>query len=363
MAQVEKYAPSYQISVEGKKLEHGTNVDVLSVSVTDTIDRADSFTFTLRDRHPDPKRLFAGGTELQWMDSDLFDEGNEVEIQMGYVGDLRPMIKGKIKSVTCQFPESGQSTLQVTGYSPLHDLQHKRRREPFESATDSEIAQEIASAAGLKAQVDSTGAKHQLFSPKGASLASVLLERAKRLGFEVATKDGALIFQKPGYHANPSPVLTLEWGRDLRSFSPRLSTHNQVTKVTVRGSQTTQGGGKEPVVGEAKAGDERVKMGKQTGSQAAKKVYGKHEVLIDDHNVENQADANDRSLGTLETRSMDYITGSGSCIGDPQIRARIMIELKGLGKRFSGKYYVTSATHTIDGSGYGTRFEVKRNAR
>jgi phage protein D len=363
MAQVEKYAPSYRISVKGQELQHGANVDVLSVSVTDTINRADTFTFTLRDRHPDPKRLFAGGTELKWMDSDLFDEGNEVEIQMGYVDDLHLMIKGKIKSVSCQFPESGQPTLQVTGYSPLHDLQHQRRRKPFESTTDSDIAQEIASEAGLKAQVDSTGAQHLLFSPKNASLASVLRERAERLGFEVAAKDGKLLFQKPGYHANPSPALTLEWGRNLRSFSPRLSTHNQVTRVRVRGSQTTQGGGKEPVVGEARAGDERVKMGGQTGSQAASNVYGKHEVLIEDHNVESQAEANDMSLGTLERRSMDYITGTGACIGDPQIRARIMIELKGLGKRFSGKYYVTSATHTIDGSGYGTRFEVKRNAR
>lgn len=363
MKRVEQYAPSYRIVVKGEELQHGANVDVLSVSVTDTIDRADSFTFTMRDRHPDPKRLFAGGTQLKWMDSDLFDEGNEVEIHMGYVDDLRLMVRGKIKAVSSNFPESGQPTLQVTGYSPFHDLQHRRRRKPFESATDSDIAKEIADEMGLKAEVDGTKAKHLLYSPKGASYASILRERAKRIGYEVAAKDGTVFFQKPGYLVNPSPVLTLEWGRNLRSFKPRLSAHNMVTKVRVRGSQTTQGKGKEPLVGEAKAGDERVKMGKQTGNQAAKRVYGDHTVTIDDHDIESQAEANERALADLELRAMDYIIGNGSCIGDPRIRARIVIELKGLGKRFSGNYYVTSATHTIDGGGYRTDFEVKRNAR
>ncbi len=69
------------------------------------------------------------------------------------------------------------------------------------------------------------------------------------------------------------------------------------------------------------------------------------------------------ALAQLEARSLGFITGRGSVIGNPELRARMVIELKGLGKRFSGKYYVTSATHTIDAGGYRTDFEVKRNAQ
>ena len=69
------------------------------------------------------------------------------------------------------------------------------------------------------------------------------------------------------------------------------------------------------------------------------------------------------SLGQLERQAMSYITGRGSCNGNPDLMARMVIELKGLGRRFSGKYYITSATHTISTSGYRTDFEVKRNAR
>jgi phage protein D len=361
--QVKQYIPSYRIVVQGTELLHGASVDVLSVSVTDSFDRADSFNFTMRERHPEHGRLFAGGAELQWLDSDVFQEGNEVEIHLGYAGDLHLMLRGEITAVTPSFPESGQPTLRVEGFSLYHALQRQRRREPFESATDSGIAREIAGAMGLTAEVDETEAEHPLFSPKGANYAQILQERASRIGYEVTIKDRTLYFQQPCYLSNPSPALTLEWGRNLRSFNPRLSTHNMVTQVTVRASQTSQGRSKEPLVGEARAGDERVKMGSETGNQIAQRVFGENSVLIEDHSVASAQEANEIALAQLEARALGFITGTGASIGDPQLRARTVIELIGLGRGFSGRYYVTSTTHSVNTSGYQTNFEVKRNGK
>lgn len=373
MSSTKYYAPSFRIVVGTVDLEHGRTVDVLSVKVTDTIDRADSFSFTLRDRHPEHQRLFAGGPRLQWMDSDAFNAGTEVEIFMGYVDDLRCVLIGRIKAVSANFPASGQPTLQVEGYSLYHDLQHCHRRKPFKSTTDSGIATEIAKAMGLKADVDKTKAEHPLYSPNGASYAAILEKRAKRIGYEVSVKERTLFFKKPRYRDNTSPDLTLEWGRDLRSFSPRISAHDMVPKVTVRASQTTLGGDKKPLVGEAKAGQERGALGKETGSQVAKRIYcqasdknsdkKENTVLINDHTVVSQTEAEEVALAQLESRSLGFITGRGAVIGEPKLLARSIVELKGLGKLFSGKYYVTSATHTINASGYLTDFEVKRNAK
>ncbi len=54
------------------------------------------------------------------------------------------------------------------------------------------------------------------------------------------------------------------------------------------------------------------------------------------------------------------LTGSGNTIGDPRIKAGTVIRLEGLGIRFGGLYRVTSAKHTIDGNGYRTGFEVRK---
>jgi hypothetical protein len=279
------------------------------------------------------------------------------------VDDLHLLMEGSIKAVAYNFPESGAPTVQVQGFSGYHNLQHRHRREPFENTTDSDIAREIAKEMKLTPKVDATSSKVPLYSPRGASFASILRQRAERIGYEVKVERRTLYFQRPGYRREPGPVLTFEWGRNLRSFSPRLTTSGMVTRVRVRGSQTSQGGGKEAIVGEALAGKERVKMGRETASQAAERVHGENAVLLDDHDVHSQDEAKEMALSQLEMRSMGFITGSGSVVGEPRLRARIVIKLEGLGKRFSGNYYVTSATHTIDSGGYRTTFEAKRNAQ
>jgi hypothetical protein len=124
----------------------------------------------------------------------------------------------------------------------------------------------------------------------------------------VTIKDHTLYFQKAGYLTSPSPVLTLEWGRNLRSFSPRLSTANAVSEVTVRASQTAQGRGKEPLVGTASSGgDERVKMGQESGNQVAQQAFGANSLLIEDHSVTSAQEANEVALAQLESRAMGLL--------------------------------------------------------
>jgi phage protein D len=65
-------------------------------------------------------------------------------------------------------------------------------------------------------------------------------------------------------------------------------------------------------------------------------------------------------VGTLIPRLNRRLTGSGSTIGNPRIRAGAVLRLEGLGAQFGGLYRVTAATHTLDSSGYRTGFEVRK---
>lgn len=357
-----RYAPDFLITVGGIKLRHGVSIEVISLAITESYDKADSFTFTISDRHPERAR-FAGGPELLWMDSEIFDEGREVRIEMGYIDNRSLKFEGEITAVSPSFPESGVPTLTVRGFSLLNKLQSRHRSEPFESATDSGIAEEIAREMGLTPVVDVTEAKHPLFAPNDASYNEILLKRAKRIGYEVAVKERTLYFQKPRYIEHPPPTFTLEWGKDLINFAPTINMNNMVTEVTVRGSQTSQGGDKTPIVGKAGAGRVRVTMGTQSGPQIAVASKREKKVLLDEHDVVDQKEADLIALAHLESAALEYLSGRGATIGDPKLVARQVIELKGLGKRFSGNYYIVSTTHTISASGYRTDFEVKRNGR
>ena len=376
MALVDRYVPAFLIKVGRMELRYGipytqkgATVDVLSVTVTDTVNQADSFSFTVRDRHPE-RGHFAGGPELKWIDSGIFDEGTDVKIEMGY--QSKPSEKdtfdfeGEITAVSASFPESGVPTLVARGFSFFHHLQRRSPRKPFEARTDSGIAQEIADAMGWGYVVDETVAKRPILTPKNQTYAAILTSRAQRIGYEVAVKKKTLIFEEPRYRQRTDPELTLEWGKDLRSFSPNLSTYNMVPGVAIRGSQTARGMGKTPLVGTATAKDIRGKMGDKTGLEIAPKIkewWDPKPTLDEDHDVVDQDEAKEVALAKLEGKALEFISGRGSIIGTPQLKARMLIELKGLGRRFSGNYYVTSVTHTIDAGGYRTDFEVKRNAR
>jgi hypothetical protein len=91
---------------------------------------------------------------------------------------------------------------------------------------------------------------------------------------------------------------------------------------------------------------------------------------------EDGAKPNDRSLIIEENLSLvsaprqilaelipslnGRVTGSGSVVGDQALIAGRVVQLEGLGREFGGRYRVTSATHTVDASGYRTSFEGRK---
>jgi uncharacterized protein len=356
------YAPSYEITVGGTNLNHGTSVDVISLSLVDTFDDADTCTITVRDRYPEANRMFAGGDKMHWLDSDVFKVGGEIEVKMGYTGQLDLEFKGEVTALSVSFPASSAPTLTVECKSFLHRMMRRQLRKPFRKMTDSAIAKEVASIAGLTPDVDDTDTEHALVSPNGKDCAQFLKDRAKRIGYELAVKEDKLLFKKPGYISDPSPALTLTWGKDLESFSTRLTTHKMPTEITVRSPQTSEGRGKDPIVGTAKAGDERVKMGTETGLEISRQFFGDEKLVLEEHSITNEQEANEVALAELERRALDFIQGQGGCIGNPLLRARTVVHLDQLGERFSGDYYVVSTTHNIGETGYRTQFTLKRNA-
>ena len=355
------YVPDFAITINGRSFfRYGMNVDIVSVSITETINLADTFTFAVREHNPKPERFASG--ELTWLDSQTFDDGNKIEVEVGYQGNRAIKLIGKITGMNANFPESGAPQLTVRGLSQYDELFRRRWKKPFADRTDSEIAGVLAGELGLTADVDDTEVKHPLVSADGATFASILLERAQRLNYEVAVKADKLIFKRPTYLTNSSPTLTLTWGRDLLRFTPSVATNKLVAQAEVRNTQTSAGGSKHALTGSATAAQIRPALGKKGGLAESVKKFETNSVLLDEQRLSSQAEAAAVARANLEQRAIEYVTASGSCIGKPELTSRTVVELIGLGKRFSGRYYVTSTTHTIDANGYRTEFEAKRDA-
>lgn len=59
---------------------------------------------------------------------------------------------------------------------------------------------------------------------------------------------------------------------------------------------------------------------------------------------------------------MNLVTGEATCQGIPEIMAGKYVELAGLGPKLNKVYYITSACHNIDDSGYTTTLILGGNA-
>jgi phage protein D len=132
----------------------------------------------------------------------------------------------------------------------------------------------------------------------------------------------------------------------------------QVGAVIVRGYDPKN---KQEIVGRAGPGAERQMGGTIAGAEAAAQAFGPKEEVHVQSPIASQEEADQLAQALYMRRSIEFVVGSGSTIGIPELRVGRVIDLRGLG-RFSGPYYVTQATHSISGGGYQTSFRVGRNA-
>lgn len=349
-------APTFSLRINGAPLPPAATADLIAASVDQDVGAPAMFSVRLRNWHP-------ARHAVTWSDDMLFAVGNQVEIAMGYQGELETLISGEITGLEPEFRAGEAPTLTVRGYDRGHRLMRGRKTRSFTATKDSAIAERIAVEAGLRAEVDDTGVTFAAVLQHNQTDLEFLTARAERIGYEVRVSGETLLFRRRRH--DERLALTISHGAELLEFYPRLSAVGQVGRVTVRGWDP---GEKAAVVGRAGIGDEAGTMdGVISGPQAAERAFGKGAEpaagIIVDLPVASRAEADQVAQGHYRAAALAYIGGEGVCRGRTDLRAGEVIRIEGLGTRFSGRYYVVAASHSYSpGQGYRTSFSVRRNA-
>ncbi len=343
-------APRYQITVEGNDVTDDISADVLSVSFEDHATDADMATLVLAN------------PANRWSDAALFEQGNILELAIGYGHALTPVFKGPITRPEPSFPEDGVPTLSLRAY----DLSHPMRRDEEKKATtwqeitDSDLAKQIAKKHGIpELDVEATTLVIPYVAQGNESDWAFLKRRAERIGFELFVERDTFHFHAPRDSLAQVPG-ALEYRRDLRSFEARLSVEKQVTKVVVKGWDAAN---KEPIVAIASGKDTgRSVLGEKAASDFVKEDFGEGAKILHDLVPRTVKEAEELARAYLKANEYTLVTGSGSVVGDPALKAKTLVEIAGVGQRYSGTYYVTKVTHSIGDGGYTSEFECQRNA-
>jgi phage protein D len=358
---VSYYAPCARVEVNGRELGPQVIADLLSVSVV--LETNQPAGFSLHINNWDATRL-----RFKYSNDKLFDVGHTVHIELGYADRVVSMMRGIITSLAPNFPESGAPTIGVSGQDSMVLLRNRKPRagdqRKFSSKTDGEIAEIVARRNQLTPQVDKTTERHLEVFQRDLDELQFLMERAKRIDFECyiandpTSGQDELHFKKrvDGRDSQNTRVYQFEWGRNLVSFKPTINVSHQVAAVTVRGWDPQT---KAVILGHADRNNLPGNTGKGTSGPALARdrLRDKQNIVVD-RPVQSKREADDLARAMLLKLAYEYITGTGQCIGQPEMRPGDKIMIAGLGERFDGTYPVDKTTHTFGASGYVTEFEL-----
>lgn len=345
-------APSARVLIAGRDLSPAASGDLIALAVYDDVEIPSMFTLKLLNW--DMERL-----KVTWSDAADFAIGSDVQIQLGYVDNLKTVLTGEVTGLEPEFSATAPPQLIVRGYDRRHRLLRGRKTRTFLQLTDSAIAQQIAAEAQLSAQVTDSGVKLEYVLQHSQSDLEFLQSRARRIGYAVSVQDKTLYFRPR--QSGQSATLTLARDDDLIEFYPRLTTMAQGSGVQVTGWDVKQ---KRAIMANAQASDVADLMGgRVSGPQAVQQTFGQARFTWPEQLAISQEEANGMASGQLNEMALAYIQGEGLCVGRTDLRADTVVRIEGFGERFSGQYYIRSVTHRfLPNRGYRTSFSFRRSA-
>lgn len=389
------YVPYFEILIGGRKTDKKIVNDIISVTYKDNLTDIDSFELTVNNWDAETRTFkylggkpgkqkqnnTKGGKQKQ---NNIFMPGKDIEVKMGYYyqgkAKTQRMLFGEITTLEPNFPGSGPPVLSVRGLNILHRLRDKQRSDSYLNKRDSEIAEKIAKRIGIEFEkyekYKANEEEHKFLFQKSKYDIVFLLERARTIGYELyiqfddddkkkkgdkkkkedkKEKKGKLVF-KPSGQAKKAYVL--EWGRSLINFRPTLTTVHQVSKVVVIGWNPNT---KRKVKGEAKRKNlETRALGVKKNIKILEKSLVKKIEIVAEKPVYTTREAKRLAKEILKKMEKGMVKASGSTIGLPGLRSGTYLEIKNLGELFSGRYFVTQTTHTINDSGYLVNFSARK---
>ena len=380
-----RYAPEFQVRLQGELVPAALRASISSVNYQTGLEGADRVELSIFNEN------------LRWLDHSLLRLDNDLKISMGYAPDpLRQMFVGEIVALAPTFPASGTPMISVSAQDRRYRMQRGSKTRWFALHTkclgnfplpDVAVAGLVSGENGLMPIMDPIGAALSIviggveaavsFSDPDARQ-KMIRRQSKESDYDflrrVSAENGwemvmdhqgpmggrRLHFLSMADHLTPE--VTLRYGQSLVDFTPRISNVGQVAQVAV--NFWVPALNMEFLVAAGWDWDRSaltldIVPGYGSSLLTAQKDNNKNPVMI--LNEPLTSETAPRVLVTkLLAKLNNRLTGSGRCVGDPRIQAGTVMRIEGVGQQFGGLYRVTSATHSIDGGGYQTSFEMRK---
>ena len=278
---------------------------------------------------------------------DLFVPGKEVEILAGYRSEETPIFKGVVVSQQLRVRTPGPSVLTVYCRHPLFKATLSRRSRTFGNETDDAAIESMFSEYEVSLNNSApTLPTHESLVQFQSTDWDFALARAEANGLLlIPTDDGAELLLPP---ESGDPVLSLLYGATVVELDAEMDARTQPSEATglawdPAAQEAVSSTGAEPTVPQAGNLD-----GPTLAGAHGQPDHVAHPAAI------SQEELDAFTAGRLAMRRLARVNGRVRCEGTPDPLPGGLIELSGLGDRFSGQLLISAVRHAFFGGAWHT---------
>jgi Rhs element Vgr protein len=279
-------------------------------------------------------------------DADDFKPGSEIKINAGYKDNEETIFEGIVVKHNIKITGNNFSRLHIECRDKAVAMTIGRNNANYVDLKDSEVFTKlVGNYNDLSVTAKPTLTTHKELVQYYCTDWDFLISRAEVNGALVIADDGAVNIAAPD--TSSSPVLTVTYGEDLMEFHAEIDARSQYSKVKgVSWDPSTQ-----KVVEQVATIEDLNDQGNLTGSDLSS-VIG-----LDSFNLQTPITMETTALKAWATSQqiksgLSRITGKMKFQGTAEVKPGIIIELKGVGDRFSGNVFVGAVRHEIAGGNW-----------
>lgn len=344
---MDRSEPVYYVQVQPEGSSEAQRIDLSS--------RVVAFTFEDSEKKADLLKLTVDNQDLSNFDDPVWRNGNKLIVAWGYFGNMAPPRECIIQKVTGAL----MLTVEAQAKSVLMNKVTKNR--VFDAMTRSDVVKEIAKENGYEgptADVEETDVTYPQITQARLTDAQFIKRLADLEGFEFFVDfDG---FHWHRRRVGQAPLRVLQWYMppavgDIISFNVENDVFAKPGAAVAKGRDPVK---KQDIEGKGSAATTE----RDTTAPAPEIIDPKTGELTVGKNVASEATAPTTETspqaakreadGVYRRAQQTTVDLTIEMVGDPQIVAKSVVDVRGIGKRLSGLYYVKQANHKLDGNGY-----------
>lgn len=308
-------------------------IRIVSVDISKMINRISTARIIIRDGD-------MATDDFPVSDTDTFSPGALIAISAGYGSKDAQIFSGIVVKHSIRIGANNDALLHIECKHKAVKLTVGKKNANYVDLKDSEIISKLISTCGVTADVGSSETQHKELVQYYCTDWDFLVLRAEANGFLLVLDDTSVIVKAP--QTSAAAVLSVTYGVDLMAFQADIDARTQLSSVQgIAWDPATQ------AIVEQQASPQTLNKQGNLDAATLADVVGlssyRLQTTVPLENAELKAWADARQLKAGLAR----IRGSMKFQGSAQAKPGCMIELNGVGKRFSGNVFVSAVRHEI----------------